>query len=76
MSDAERATAAAQSLISLIGLPPTHHSVYIRTETDETGEFKRSLNVHFHPQLKKKPQLPTNHMGFDVIEQPWPKDLR
>lgn len=77
--DANSAVAAAQSFIAMLktahGLPPTHHSVYIHTEVDDDGRFKRSLRVHFHPKLKKKPKLPEKHLGFPVVQEPWPMDL-
>ena len=76
---ANRAVQAAQSLIMLLRtkhqLPPTHHSIYIHTDVDDDGVFRRSLKVHLHPKIKKKPILPAKHMGYNVTVEPWPRDL-
>lgn len=67
---------AATSLVKKLNAPPQAHSVYIRSDVDETTkQFKRTICVSVRPEWKSKIQIPDKHMGFQVEEVPWPKDM-
>ena len=65
---------AAQSLILQLKLPAQFHSVWVRTDVDqETKEFVKSLCVSIRPAHVNKVQVPSEHMGYPVVQVPWPK---
>ena len=65
---------AAQSLILQLNAPAQYHSVWVRTDVDpKTKEFVKSICVSIRPAQVNKIKVPTEHMGFPVLQVPWPK---
>ena len=75
MSEIERATQAAVSLVAKINAPPQAHSVYVRTDVGEDKEFKRTICVSIRPTYKGAIIIPTEHAGFPVERVKWPDGL-
>ncbi len=71
-----QATGAASDLVRLYNnnqnTPPQSHSVWVKTETGDKGEFVRSICVSVHPKWKGKVKVPASHADVPVLEVPWP----
>jgi len=65
--------AAAQTLIARLNAPAQYHSVWIRTEVDQDGQFQKALCVSIRPGHENKVKIPTEHMGIPVTRVPWPE---
>ena len=70
---------AATSLVVMLnkrpGTNPQSHSVVARTETNDDGSFKRSIQVSWHPNFKGSKDLPDKHLGWPITVTPWPSSL-
>lgn len=65
---------AAQSLILRLHAPAQYHSVWVRSEIDpDTKQEKKMLCVSIRPAQLSKIHVPAEHMGFPVVQVPWPK---
>jgi hypothetical protein len=66
---------AAQLLVKKLNMPAQYHSIFVRTETGNDGEFDRTLCVSWNPGVLAPPELPNEFMGHPIEVVEWPKGL-
>jgi hypothetical protein len=72
---------AAQRIVRSLELqqaPPQAHSVWVKTERDDSAEggFKHSICVSLNPKYRKPLDIPSAQDGYPVKLEPWPKGMR
>lgn len=72
--DLHNLTQHAQTLIQRLNAPAQWHSVFIRTEVNDEGQFVQSLCVSVRPEHVNKVRVPTEHQGIPVVQVPWPEE--
>lgn len=70
---------ACQAFIASLGptVPAAAHAVYGQTVVDRiSGATSQVIRIHVRPEWRDRLSLPARFMGYQVVEDDWPRDPR